>query len=72
MDRHHGAFSGILVTGIVGGALLPPVVGKLGDLFGLRFGMTVLYLTLGYILSIGIWARPLITNATIRDAKKEA
>jgi fucose permease len=72
MDRHHGAFSGILVTGIVGGALLPPVVGKLGDLFGLRFGMTVLYLTLGYILSIGIWARPLITNATIRAKRSEA
>ncbi|MCG6922058.1 MAG: MFS transporter [Acidobacteria bacterium] len=72
MDRHHGAFSGILVTGIVGGALLPPVVGKLGDLFGLRFGMTILYLTLGYILSIGIWARPLITNATIRAKRSEA
>jgi FHS family L-fucose permease-like MFS transporter len=70
VDRHHGAFSGILVTGIVGGALLPPVVGALGDVVGLRFGMTVLFLTLGYILSIGVWARPLITNATIRDAKK--
>jgi len=70
VDRHHGAFSGILVTGIVGGALLPPVVGALGDLLGLRLGMTVLFLTLGYILSIGIWAKPLINNATIRDAKK--
>jgi fucose permease len=64
LDRHHGAFSGILVTGIVGGALMPPVVGALGDLLGLRFGMMVLYLTLGYILSIGLWARPLITNKT--------
>ncbi len=70
MDRHHGAFSGILVTGIVGGALLPPVVGGLGDLLGLRYGMMILYLPLGYILSIGVWAKPLITNATIRDAKK--
>ena len=70
MERHHGAFSGILVTGIVGGALLPPVVGFFGDLLGLRFGMTILFLTLGYILSIGIWAKPLITNATIRDGKK--
>jgi FHS family L-fucose permease-like MFS transporter len=70
VDRHHGAFSGILVTGIVGGALLPPVIGALGDLFGLRVGMMVLYLTLGYILSIGLWAKPLITNVTIRDAKK--
>jgi FHS family L-fucose permease-like MFS transporter len=72
LDRHHGAFSGILVTGIVGGALLPPVVGALGDLLGLRYGMMVLYLTLGYILSIGIWARPLISNATIRDGKRNA
>ncbi len=72
LDRHHGAFSGILVTGIVGGALLPPVVGALGDLLGLRYGMMLLFLTLGYILSIGIWAKPLITNATIGDAKKTA
>jgi len=70
VDRHHGAFSGILVTGIVGGALLPPVVGALGDLLGLRYGMMVLFLTLGYILSIGLWAKPLITNATIGGAKK--
>ena len=64
VDRHHGAFSGILVTGIVGGALLPPVVGGLGDLFGLRTGMMVLFVTLGYILSIGLWARPLVSNET--------
>jgi FHS family L-fucose permease-like MFS transporter len=70
VDRHHGAFSGILVTGIVGGALLPPVIGALGDRLGLRVGMTVLYLTLGYILSIGFWARPLITNKTIGDSRE--
>jgi FHS family L-fucose permease-like MFS transporter len=70
VDRHHGAFSGILVTGIVGGALLPPVIGALGDRLGLRLGMTVLYLTLGYILSIGFWARPLITNKTIGDSRE--
>jgi fucose permease len=70
LDRHHGAFSGILVTGIVGGALLPPVVGFFGDLLGLRYGMMVLYLTLGYILSIGLWAKPLITNKTIRDGRE--
>ena len=33
-------------------------------------GMFVLYLTLGYIFSIGIWARPLIVNETIRRRKK--
>jgi fucose permease len=70
LDRHHGAFSGILVTGIVGGALMPPVVGALGDLLGLRYGMMILYLTLGYILSIGIWARPLITNKTLGSSRE--
>jgi FHS family L-fucose permease-like MFS transporter len=65
VDRHHGSFSGILCTGIIGGALVPLIIGRLGDLFGLRQGMFFLYLTLGYILSIGIWARPLIVNETI-------
>ena len=64
--KPHGSFSGILCTGIIGGALVPLVIGRLGDRFGLRQGMFVLYLTLGYILSIGLWARPLIANKTIR------
>jgi len=72
LDRHHGSFSGILVTGIIGGALVPLVIGWLGDRLGLRFGMLFLYLTLAYILSVGFWARPLITNATISLKRKKA
>jgi MFS transporter, FHS family, L-fucose permease len=72
LDKHHGSFSGILVTGIIGGALVPLAIGWLGDRLGLRFGMIFLYLTLAYILSIGFWARPLITNATISLRKKKA
>jgi FHS family L-fucose permease-like MFS transporter len=64
VERHHGAFSGILCTGIVGGAVVPLAIGALGDRVGLRLGMTVLYLTLGYVLAIGIWARPLVPNET--------
>jgi len=71
LESHHGSFSGILCTGIIGGALVPLVIGRLGDLFGLRQGMLVLYLTLGYILSIGLWARPLIANETIAMKKKK-
>lgn len=70
VKRHHGSFSGILCTGIIGGAVVPLIVGWLGDFFGLRYGMMFLYLTLGYILSIGFWSKPLITNVTIRDKKK--
>jgi fucose permease len=68
---HHGSFSGILCTGIIGGAIMPFVIGRLGVLIGLRQGMFVLYLTLGYVLSIGLWAKPLITNETIALKKKK-
>lgn len=34
VDKHHGAFSGILCTGIFGGALIPFIIGGLGDLMG--------------------------------------
>jgi fucose permease len=73
VSSHHGSFSGILCTGIIGGALVPLVIGRLGDWFGLRQGMFLLYITLGYILSIGLWAKPIILNETIfRKKRKEA
>jgi fucose permease len=69
--EHHGSFSGILVTGIIGGAVMPLIVGGLGDLVGLRAGMLFLYLALAYILGIGFWARPLIRNVTIQSRKRD-
>ena len=68
--EHHGSFSGILCTAIIGGAIVPLIVGWLGDMLGLRTGMCFLYLTLGYIFSIGIWAKPIIVNQTISFKKK--
>ncbi|MGB9747452.1 MAG: MFS transporter [Bacteroidales bacterium] len=65
LPSHQGTFAGILCTGIAGGAVVPLIIGGLADLFGLRIGMLFLYLTLGYIFSIGIWARPLVNNKTI-------
>jgi MFS transporter, FHS family, L-fucose permease len=65
ITRHHGALSGILCTGILGGALIPWLVGILGDVFGLRAALTVLFLTVGYILSISFWANPLVRNETL-------
>jgi MFS transporter, FHS family, L-fucose permease len=63
--QHHGALSGILCTGILGGAILPVMVGFLGDRFGLRSAMTLVFLTIAYIFSIGVWARPLVRNETV-------
>jgi fucose permease len=66
---HHGSFAGILCTAIIGGAVIQLIVGRLGDMFGLKFGMLFIYFTLSYILSIGIWAKPLINNETIKIKK---
>jgi len=71
-EKYQGSFSGILCTGIIGGAIIPPIIGKLGDRFGLRIGMLVIFLTLGYIFSIGLWAKPLINNATLGRKKDRA
>jgi FHS family L-fucose permease-like MFS transporter len=71
VEKHHGSFSGILCTAIIGGAIVPLIIGWLGDRLGLRFGMMFLYITFGYIFSIGLWAKPLITNVTISMRKKK-
>lgn len=72
VKEHHGSFSGIIVTGIIGGAIVPLIIGWLGDHLGLRNGMLFLYLTMGYVLSIGFWAKPIITNKTVKlFGKKE-
>jgi FHS family L-fucose permease-like MFS transporter len=53
----------------IGGAVVPVIIGRIGDHVGLRSGLTFLYLTYGIILSIGFWAKPLISNATINLRK---
>jgi fucose permease len=69
VSEHHGPFAGILSTGIMGGAVGPVIIGRIGDHFGLRAGMAFLYVTLGSVLTVGFWAKPLISNATIQLKK---
>jgi fucose permease len=69
VNKHHGSFSGILCTAIIGGAVVQLFIGWLGDTFGLRVGMSFIYVTLAYMLFIGIWANPIITNETIKLKK---
>ena len=63
--EYHGSFSGIISTAIIGGAIVPLIIGRIGDFAGLRSGVAFLYVTYGYIMSVGFWANPLIANATI-------
>jgi fucose permease len=63
--EYHGSFSGILSTAIIGGAIVPLIIGRIGDFAGLRTGVAFLYITFGFIFSIGFWANPLINNAIV-------
>ncbi len=66
VSKHHGSFAGILMTGIAGGAVVQILIGGISDITSLKTGMMLLFVTLGYILSISFWAKPIINNKTIR------
>lgn len=72
VSEHHGSFAGILCSGIMGGAVVPLIIGRLGDFLGLRTGMMLLYITFGCVLSVGLWSRPIITNATFGARSQNA
>jgi len=65
MDKNHGAFAGILVSGIMGGAVVQLLIGFISDLTSLKVGMFFNFVLLAYVFSIGFWAKPLINNKTI-------
>jgi fucose permease len=69
--EHHGPLAGILCAGIMGGAVVPLIIGRLGDSFGLRAGMVFLYFTFGWVLCVPLWANPLIVNETIRNKSQQ-
>lgn len=71
VTRNHGVFAGILLTGIIGGAIVPLLTGWIGDNWGLKAGYSFLYITLGYILSVGFWAKPIISNKTVQLFRKK-
>jgi fucose permease len=65
IKTHHGSLSGILCTGIAGGAILPFIVGIIGEVTSLKTALFFLLIPLAFILSIGFWAKPLIINKII-------
>ncbi len=72
MTNHHGSFAGILMTGIMGGAVVQLLIGFVGDMVSLKFGMLINFIALAYIFSIGVWAKPIIKNKTINLRKNKA
>jgi fucose permease len=69
VSKHHGSFAGILMTGIAGGAVVQLLIGGISDLISLKVGMMFLFVSLGYILSISFWAKPIVSNATVKSIK---
>ncbi|MFD1294736.1 MFS transporter [Lutibacter holmesii] len=70
VSKHHGSFAGILMTGIMGGAVVQLLIGFLSDLTSLKIGMLFVFVALAYIFSLSIWAKPIIKNKTISLKKK--
>jgi FHS family L-fucose permease-like MFS transporter len=64
--EHHGSVAGVLCSAIMGGAVLPLIIGRIGDKTGLRAGMTLLYLSFLIVMSAAFWAKPLIQNSTLQ------
>jgi fucose permease len=65
VSNHHGSLSGILCTGIAGAAIIPFLVGWIGEMTSLKTGIFFLLIPMGFVLSIGFWASPLVNNKTI-------
>jgi fucose permease len=65
VSKHHGSFAGILMSGIAGGAIVQILIGGISDITSLKTGMFFIFITLGYILSISFWAKPIINNKTV-------
>jgi len=55
--EQQGTASGILCTAIIGGAIVPLIIGKLGDHIGLRLAMTLCFVTIGCVFSVGFWRK---------------
>ena len=63
--ENHGAFSGIICTGIFGGSLIPLIVGAIGDIFELKIGMSFILIPIIYLFIMSLWAKPIINNQKI-------
>ena len=62
VPKNHSIFTGILLTGIVGGALFPFIIAGLGQLFNLKLGMHIILIGFIYLSYVGFKAKPLIKN----------
>jgi fucose permease len=65
INRHHGSLSGLLFAASSGGAFGAFMVGQLGDVFGLRYGL--LFLTICYLVVLSVFFRSKRKNVPEND-----
>ncbi len=56
-EENQGTISGLLCTACLGGALIPPLVGWVGDNFGMQVAMLVPALCFAYVLGLALFGR---------------
>jgi fucose permease len=55
--ENQGTISGLLCTAVLGGALIPPLEGLMGDHFGMRAAMLIPALCFGYVVGLAMLGR---------------
>ena len=56
-SEHQGTISGLLCTAIIGGALIPPIVGWVGDHYGMQMAMLVPALCFAYVFGLSLFGK---------------
>jgi len=56
-DDDHGTISGIMGTAIVGGAFIGWLVGYIGDLTNMKWGMLIALFAFGYVFALSVWGK---------------
>tara|TARA_B100000614_G_scaffold38862_1_gene31643 strand:- start:575 stop:1810 length:1236 start_codon:yes stop_codon:yes gene_type:complete len=66
VTKNHGTFTGILLTGIIGGAIFPFLIAFISQISELRYGMLLIFLGLLYISYIGFYSKPIEKNSLLK------
>ena len=66
VSKNHSILTGILLTGIIGGAIFPFIIASIGQLFSLKIGMHTILFGLIYLSYVGFKAKPIVSNKLIK------
>ena len=66
VSKNHSILTGILLTGIIGGAIFPFIIASIGQLFGLKIGMHTILFGLMYLSYVGFKAKPIVSSKLIK------